>query len=490
VSDLAFRSGCDLAALIRSREVGCAELLCHFLDRVEKYNPALNAVICLDPRSALERARAADAALARGDVWGPLHGLPITVKEAFDVAGMPTTWGVERWKRNIAECDAAAVQRLQDAGAIVFGKTNVPTMLADWQTHNPIHGTTRNPWDLARTPGGSSGGAAAALAAGLTSLELGSDIAGSIRGPAHYCGIYGHKPTYGVISLEGHALPGRSGSPDLIVGGPMARSAVDLALTLAILAGPTSTASAAWRLELPPAGRPVDHCRVAVLPSHSTAEVDVAVQEAIVDLGRWLESRGLQVDFDARPGFDYDEAHDCFILLLRAATSVGLDAETLEAAAATARRFAPQDRAYPALQARGNSLRHSDWLKLDEFRQAIRQSWRRFFAEFDLLLCPAATSTAFPHNQQGERWERVLTVNGRPQPSTTQMFWSGFSGMAYLPSTVVPIALSPEGLPIGVQIVGPEFGDLRCLEFARYLEETHRGFVPPPGYGQDGGVPS
>jgi amidase len=488
VTDPAFRSASELSALIRARKIGCEELLQHFLGRVEKFNPALNAIISMDATGALDRARAADAALARGDLWGSLHGLPITVKEAFDVAGMPTTWGVERWKQNIAQRHSAAVQKLENAGAILFGKTNVASMLADWQTWNPIHGRTNNPWDLGRTPGGSSGGAAAALAAGLTGLELGSDIAGSIRGPAHYCGVYGHKPTYGVISLEGHGLPGRSAMPDLIVGGPMARSAADLAMAMTILSGPTSTAAAAWKLELPPAGKPAEQCRVAVLCDHSTAEIDSAVQDAITDLGRRLERQGIPFDFQARPRFDYEKAHDCFILLLRAATSMGLDTEAVEAASAQAKRFAPDDRSYPALLARGNSLRHSEWLKLDEFRQEVRRAWRDFFADFDLLLCPAATSVAFPHNQQGERWERMLDVNGRPQPTTTQMFWSGFSGMAYLPSTIAPIALSAEGLPIGVQIVGPEFGDSRCIDFARYLEDRHMGFTPPPGYGADGQV--
>ena len=462
MNDLAFRSAFDLVAQIRARAIGCEELLRYFLDRVDLHNPAINAIIYLDAERALERARAADVAIARGEVWGSLHGLPVTVKEAFDVAGMPTTWGLDELKDNIAEHDAAVVRRLLDAGAIIFGKTNVPTMLADWQTYNSLYGTTNNPWDLTRTPGGSSGGAAAALAAGLTGLEIGSDIGGSIRGPAHYCGVYGHKPSYGAVSLEGHALPGRLGSPDISVSGPMARSAADLVLAMEILAGPGSSAALAWRLDLPPAERPVDAYRIGVLADHETAEVDAAVRNAILDLGHRLHDRGLRVDFDARPQFDFQEVHDCFILLLRAATSIGLDGAAIGAAAETARR-ALQERDYPALMARGNSLRHSDWLKLDEVRQKFRQAWRDFFARFDLLLAPAATTVAFTHNQQGERWERMLTVNGGPQPTTTQMFWAGFSGIAYLPSTVAPIALSPEGLPIGVQIVGPEFRDLRCL---------------------------
>ena len=178
-----------LAALIRSRKIGCLELLDLYLQRVERYNPAVNAICVLDAQRARKRARAADRALARRTPWGPLHGVPMTIKESFDVAGLPTTWGRPELQRHIPAANALAVDRLQRAGAIIFGKTNVPTLLADWQTFNPIYGTTSNPWDLARVPGGSSGGSAAARAAGLTALECGSDIGASIRNPAHYCGV-------------------------------------------------------------------------------------------------------------------------------------------------------------------------------------------------------------------------------------------------------------------------------------------------------------
>jgi len=206
MTKLAFRSATALAAAIRAREIGCRELLEHYLERVHQHNPALNAIIVTDFRGAQRRADEADTALARGESWGPLHGLPTTVKESFDVAGLPTTWGLTELKDNVAGANALAVDRLLAAGAIIFGKTNVPVLLADSQSHNPVYGTTNNPWDMARTPGGSSGGAAAALAAGLTGLELGSDIGGSIRNPAHYCGVYCHKPTYGIAPPRGQAL--------------------------------------------------------------------------------------------------------------------------------------------------------------------------------------------------------------------------------------------------------------------------------------------
>jgi amidase len=215
MNDLPFRSAIELAAAIRARRVGCRELLDLYLTRVDRYHPKLNAIVVTDIAAARQRAEAADAALVRGESWGPLHGVPMTVKESFDIAGLPTTWGVPELRDSIATKNALAVDRFLAAGAVVFGKTNVPLMLADWQSYNAVYGTTNNPWDITRTPGGSSGGAAAALAAGLTGLEAGSDIGASIRNPAHYCGVWGHKPTYGICSPKGHALPGRVAVADI-----------------------------------------------------------------------------------------------------------------------------------------------------------------------------------------------------------------------------------------------------------------------------------
>lgn len=477
MTDIAFGPAHEMAAQLRVRSIGAEDLLRHLLDRIDRLDPPLNAVIARDDARALAEARAADAALARGEVRGPLHGVPMTVKEAFDVAGMPTTWGMAAWRDNVAAADSAVVRRLRAAGAVIFGKTNVPPMLADWQTFNPIHGTTNNPWALDRTPGGSSGGAAAALAAGFTPLEVGSDIGGSIRGPAHYCGVFGHKPTFGLVDLAGQALPDVPVETDIAVAGPMARSATDLALALDILAGPTEEDAAAWRLSLPPP-KPAGNCRVAVIASHPTAEVDQIVQSEILVLADALARMGVQVDRAARPAFDFAAAHETFILLLRAATSAVLADDALEAAAQIA-RDRPGEQGYPVLQARGNALRHRDWLRLDRERRQLGAAWRAFFAEYDLLLCPPAATPAFSHNQTGNRWERMLAVNGQLQPSTTQMFWAGLAGMAYLPATVAPIALSPEGLPIGVQIVGPRFGDRTCIGFAAFLEQRYRAFEAP-----------
>jgi amidase len=499
-----------LASLVRARTIGCLELLDFYLQRVDRYNPVVNAVCVLDPDRARRRARAADRALSRGEVWGPLHGIPMTVKESFDVAGLPTTWGRVELRGNVPAADALAVERLQHAGAIIFGKTNVPVLLADWQTFNPIYGTTNNPWDVTRVPGGSSGGSAAALAAGLTALEIGSDIGASIRNPAHYCGVYGHKPTYGICAPAGQTLPPFISPSDISVIGPLARSARDLEIALAAILGPGRIDARGWQVRLPAArpgraqlsargsssaarsGRgprrgartsraPLRGWRVAVMRTSPLADVDATVQHRVQAAADFAARSGAQVG-EAAPEVDPAEANRVYITLLRAATSRSQSDETFARHLELARRVAPDDDSYPALMARGATMTHRDWLHADEARQRMRPKWMDFFERWDVLLCPAAATAAFAHDQSGERWQRMIDVNGSPQPSTTQLFWAGFSGVAYLPATVAPAGFSPEGLPIGVQIVGPEYGDLTTIAFAQVLEREFQAFVPPPGY--------
>ena len=472
-----------LAALIRTRKLGSLELLDHFLARIAAHNPTLNAVCVLDAERARKRARALDRALSRGERRGPLHGLPMTVKESFDVAGLPTTWGRPDLKGNVPATNAMAVQRLLDAGAVIFGKTNVPTLLADWQTFNPLYGTTGNPWDITRTPGGSSGGAAAALAAGLTGLELGSDIGASIRNPAHFCGVYGHKPTRGVASAEGQVLPPFITDNDIAVIGPLARSARDLELALGVIAGPDAVDARAVRIALPrPGPRTWRQWRVAVLETADTAPVDGAVREGIGRVADFLRRCGARVSHSARPAIDLDEAHRVYVLLLRAATSRNQSdadfARNLEQA-----KSLPRDATgYAAWMLQANTLHHREWHRLNEIRHHMRLAWDAFFRDWDVLLCPAAATTAFPHDQSGERWERMVMVDGQPQPSTTALFWAGFSGMASLPSTVIPAGPAADGLPTGVQIVGPQYGDLTTLALARAIEAEYGGFMAPPAY--------
>ncbi|HBH02301.1 MAG TPA: amidase [Candidatus Rokubacteria bacterium] len=480
---LPFRSARQLASEIRRKRIGALELLELYLARVERYNPRLNAIIATDLDAARKRARAADRALARGEVRGPLHGVPMTIKESFDVVGMPTTWGLPELKDNFPARNALVVDRLLAAGAVVFGKTNVPLLLADWQSFNAIYGTTNNPWDPARVPGGSSGGSAAALAAGLTALEAGSDIGASIRNPAHYCGVYGHKPTYGIVPLAGHALPGTFGTPDIAVAGPLARSADDLALALEVIAGADAIDGTGWRLALPaPRRRALREYRVAVMLDDPSARVDREVQDRLQTLADFLGRKRAKVSDRARPAGDTAEADRVYVMLLRAATSGRQTPEEFEKNLETARGLAPADESYVARMVRANTMYHKDWLAWNNARHRMRLAWAGFFQEWDLLLCPAAASAAFPHDHAGERYERTIRVNGKDVPTTDQLFWAGYPGMAYLPSTVAPCGFTPGGLPVGVQIVGPQYGDRACIAFARLLEREFQGFVAPPGY--------
>ena len=483
MEDIAFSSAKQLAAQIRRRKIGCLELLEHYLKRVERHNPALNAVIAVDFPAAMKRARAADRALAKGEVWGPLHGVPMTIKESYDVAGMPTTWGLPELRQNYPERNALAVDRYLAAGVTLFGKTNVPVMLADWQSYNEIYGTTNNPWDVTLSPGGSSGGGAAALAAGLTGIESGSDIGASIRNPAHYCGVFGHKPTYGICPPNGHALPGRVAASDISVIGPLARSADDLAIALTAIVGPDEIDGAGYRLTLPaPRKTALRQFKVAVMLDDPNSEVDRELQDRLQALADFLAKKKVKVSDAARPDIDTSHAQRVYIALLRSATSGRQSDEAFRKSQEIASGLAPNDESYFARMTRGNVLPHRDWLSLNEERHRMRLKWAEYFKEYDLLLCPAAASAAQPHDHKGERYERTIAVNGKRVPATDQLFWAGYSGLAYLPSTVAPIGLAKSDLPVGVQIVGPQYGDRTCIAFASLIEREFGGFAPPPAF--------
>jgi amidase len=478
-----FRSAKELAADIRRKKIGCLELLDLYLSRVDTYNPALNAIIATDVEGARKRARAADRALARKQVWGPLHGVPMTIKESYDVVGMPTTWGVPELKDNLPLRNALAVDRLLDAGVVLFGKTNVPIYLADYQSYNAIYGTTNNPWDVSRAPGGSSGGSAAAIAAGLCGIEAGSDIGSSIRNPAHYCGVYGHKPTFGIVPPRGQALPGRLAQGDISVVGPLGRSAEDLEIGLGIMAGPDEIDAVGYKLALPaPRQKALRDFKVAVMLTDPNSEVDDEVQAGVQAVADFLVKKRAKVSGSAKPDIDTREAQRTYIHLLRAATSGRQTQDEFDKNLAAARSVGTGDESYYARMLRGNTSSHRDWLAANETRHKMRWKWAEFFKEYDLLLCPAAASAAFPHDQQGERWERSIEVNGRRAPATDQLFWAGYSGMAYLPSTVAPAGFTKAGLPVGVQIIGAQYADRACIQMARLLEREYQGFVPPPNY--------
>ncbi|MEM7251071.1 MAG: amidase [Pseudomonadota bacterium] len=469
------------AQLIRKRSISAAELLDAHLGQFTRHHESINAVIVARLEQAQIRAQAADEALGRGEWWGPFHGVPMTIKESFDWVGTPSTWGIPEHRENFPSVYAAAERRMQGAGAILYGKTNVPRLLADWQSFNAIYGTTNNPWDTARTPGGSSGGSAAALATGMSSIEVGSDIGASIRNPAHYCGVFGHKPTFGIVSAAGQALPGVYAGLDIAVCGPLARSATDLRLAMAALAGAEGEESVGWSLALPDTPyRQLSDFRVGVLLQSPVCAQDQEMTEALDAAIAALCANGLTVIDDARVGFDLAACQHIYLTLLRAATGTRVDDATVSMHREQAGQRSPDDRSYHAYVDRGVSISHRDWWQLDNERAQMRSAWAAFFADVDLLLCPAAASAAFVHDQVGDRADRTITVNDRQEPTTDQLFWAGLSGVSYLPSTVAPIGLTRSGLPCGLQIVAPYLEDYRAIEFARLVEETLGGFAAPP----------
>src|SRR2546426_4070793 len=367
--DVPFRSAKQLAADIRKKKIGCLELLDLYLSRVEKHDGKLNSIVVRDFDNARKRARAADRALARRQAWGPLHGVPMTIKESYDVTGLPTTWGVPAYKGRIATRNAVAVDRLLGAGAVLFGKTNVPLYLADWQSFNAIYGTTNNPWDVRRAPGGSSGGSAAALAAGLTGLEAGSDIGSSIRNPAHFCGVYGHKPTWGLVPRAGQALPWQTAPVDIDVVGPLARSTDDLALALSAMAGPDAIEAVGWQLRLtPPEQDRLRDFKAALMLGAPGFPGYPEVPDSLRAPGDFLRGQKVKVDDRARPAIDTAEARRVDVKLLRSGTSDRQSDADFDKNLAIARGLSPDDESYYSQATRAAVLSHRDWLAANAAR--------------------------------------------------------------------------------------------------------------------------
>jgi len=482
MSELAYLPALELVRRLKAKEISSTELTQLYIDRIERYDGEINAVIVRLFDDALERAGEADAALARGEDLGPLHGLPMTIKESYVIAGTKTTWGKVEFKDNIRPEDGLAVQRFRAAGAHFLGKTNVPVDLADFQSYNPIYGTTGNPYDPSRTPGGSSGGSAAALAAGFTGLEAGSDIGGSIRNPAHYCGVFGHKSTYGIIPLAGHELVSGLPDMDLAVCGPLARSADDLRVALQTMAGPTAREALGWRLNLPPSDI-VDWkgLRVAVWPTDEAAPVSVETADRAIGVAETLGKLGATVSDSARPSIDTKAAHDNYQTLLNSVMTAAWPDDQVERAQAEAARYQPDDLSTEAITARAAVLPHRDWIRAHTQREFIRRAWSAFFEDWEVLICPQMATEAFPHDHR-KMSERTLRVDDVDQPYFQQLFWAGIVINAYLPSTVFPTGLSQQGLPIGLQAVSAPYRDYRTIEFARRIEREIGGFVPPSQY--------
>lgn len=463
-------SASEIARRIRAGEMSAREALDEALMNYDRWNPSVNAVILTRVEDARRRADAADAAQSGGKLWGPLHGVPMTIKESYAWAGTPATFGNTALRSNRPDGTAAAVQRLLDAGAVIYGKTNVPTDLKDSQSFNEIYGTTRNPWALDRTPGGSSGGSAVSVATNMAALELGSDIAGSLRNPAHYSGVLSHKPSWGLVPGAGHQRPGQVADPDIQVYGPMARTAEDLSLAMGVLAGGKYA-------EVQPRDSLRSYRVAVMLESPITVQHRDLTQHLTAEIERMV-GLGLNVTFDAYPDIDLSRSFELHLLLLHAATLAAAPESRLEELRHQAQRFDDGARDRRAYEGKGAVMSHREWYALHNARTIEQRAWGQFFDSYDFLLCPTSQSFAYPHNHDSERFYSSQQIPDSPT-RIEALFWALLSGVAYLPSTVIRAGLSTSGLPAGLQIVAPAGKDAEAIAFARLLErEIPHAYAP------------
>jgi amidase len=485
-----FATATEMLAALRTRRLSAVELLDLHVRRIARHNPALNAIVEPDFERAREDAKTADARRQRGDD-APLLGLPMTLKESINVRGLRTTAGMEHWKDFRSEHDAPVTTRVKAAGAVVMAKTNVPQMLSDWQSTNPVYGRTANPWDLTRTPGGSTGGGAAALAAGLTPLEFGSDIGGSIRVPAAFCGVYGHRPSETAMPRSGQFPMPPMPNAAVVMGvqGPMARSASDLELALDVAAGAEVGEDVAWRLALPPARRErLADFRVAVLPSLDWMPVDAEIAAALDSVASRLSGLGAKVQVTQPEILGDHRAHYAlYLTLLAAITSARLPAEAR--AARLAVMHTRDDEWSRALQ-RGIESGAPEYLAWISQRERYRAAWRAFFRDRDVLLMPAFFTPAYPHWDKPwpdtpESIRKTSDVNGKPVLEELGLFWASVATLAGQPATAFPAGLTRGGLPIGLQAIGPYLEDRTPIRFAGLVGDEMGGFTRPRGYEAD-----
>jgi amidase len=463
-----------VAAAIAGRRLSTREYLAALHARISAIKPILNAVVTLD-ENAFRAAADADEAVVRGAPLGPLQGVCMTLKDSLCTAGLRTTGGTPDFADHVQQEDAHVVAALRRAGAIVVGKTNVPPYAADVQTDGDLLGPARNPWNPAFTPGGSSGGAAAAVAAGLSPVELGSDVAGSIRIPAAACGILGHRPSYGTVSMHGHVpYPRKLTAPDMAVIGPLARSVGDLELLLDVISGPGPDEQRAWRLELP---RPRTLRSVAVVPQDPFCPVDERVAAAVRLAGEVLRADGVAVlegTFgELGLGIDLNESHTVFLRLLTAAASTGYSAADVEDIAAGLRPAGDE------LGSRYVAQRHRDWLRAREQRAGLRHRWAEFFRRFDAVVLPVAPNVVSELDARPFA-ERSIVVDGHARSYWDQIVWAGLTGVSDLPSTAVPVKLDERGLPLGVAVCGAYLEDRTALAVADRIARLLPVLPHPP----------
>jgi amidase len=483
-SEWSFTTAVELSAALAARKVSAVELAQDVIGRIERHDARINAICVRDFERGLAAARAADAELARG-VKKPLLGLPLTIKESYNIAGLPTTWGIPPQKDFTPTEDALAISRVKDAGGVILGKTNVPLSLADWQSYNDIYGTTNNPFDLGRTPGGSSGGSSAALAAGYGPLSLGSDIGGSLRVPAFHCGVYAHKPTFDLVAMRGHTpppLPPLPSTRDLSVLGPMARGAADLSLLLDVIAGPDPLdAGKAYQLGLPPARHSaLKDFRVLLIDTDPVMPTDSVVRGAIERLATHLGKAGVRIDRSSPLLPDFAASSRLYMRMLMSFLAASFAPEVYAGAQAAAATLPASDTSLAAERLRGIALSHRDWLMADGGRSRLRAQWRELFKIYDAVICPIMPTPAYPHDHSEDQEQRRIRIDGKDYVYPDQLAWPGIATLPGLPSTAIPTGFSPDGLPVGVQILGPWLEDRTPLKLAELIEREFGGFKPPP----------
>jgi amidase len=459
--EILFRSATDAARMLSHKEFSSRELTEMMLARIDAVNPALNAVVELTREAALREAAAADEAIAGGAELGPLHGVPMTIKDGFNVSDLHTTWGNPAFKDFVADSDATVARRLKRAGAIIVGKTNVAFMLGDFgQTANELYGVTNNPWDVARTPGGSSGGAAAALSAGMTFLEYGSDLVGSIRIPASFCGVYGLKPSVGIVPLTGFQPPGPPAPPSdmmyMSAVGPLGRSARDVRTALRITGGPENQAAKANSWALPPSRHTrLTDFHVGFVLDHESAPISSEVTALLSNAVDALARAGATVVEGWPDGVDPVQQHESFgfhvqLFFAFQQPGEGEDFATL-----------------------------SEVIDHENRRTAARAAWNRYFNDIDVFLCPANFTPAFPHDTEPFERRTIATPEGQ-RSYNNQTFWVSHASLLGLPAVSAPIGRTPGGLPVGAQILGPLYEDNTAITCAELLADVIGGYEPPP----------
>jgi amidase len=479
-----FASATEAAHAIRNRRVSSVELTGHMLQRIEALNPRLNALVTLVAGAAMDRARQADEALARGEWWGPFHGVPCTIKDTFETAGVRTTAGA--LPDYVPDQDAPVVARLQAAGAVILGKTNVPPLAADWQSFNDIFGVTNNPWDVARTPGGSSGGEAAAIAAGLSFLGLGSDIGGSIRIPAHFCGVYGHKPTLGVVPLRGH-IPPPPGQPpqplamgvgNLPVAGPLARSASDLRTALEVIGGADSRDAIGYRWSPPqPRRSRLRDYHIGYVVDDSLCPVSAPVKKLLTGVVDALRKAGASLEEGWPAGLNPAEQLATYRYMIFAVMAAFMRPEDVEQAREAAKAGDPVGQAMD----RAITAPHSVFLEANTRRCASLALWQDYFRTHDAFLLPTAFTPAFAHDPRMPMEARTIATPKGARSYMDLLFWMTPATLNGLPATVAPVGLTSEGLPVGLQIVGPYLEDATPIDIAGRLADLIGGYRPPGG---------